>query len=152
MPFLHRSGLQPLQHRASGLPPWEGMANIPQLSSSSSSEPGQPPRLATSTANLLPEPPLLRLGSTSYTPDVPPLAGGATSQEGAVVVDQKNLLSTMQQLSLLGLDGTGQPGRARLSLPQMPADVWQGGVQMQPQIWGELQPGQTSAPPQSLAD
>lgn len=148
MPFLNRGGFQQPLQQLPGMPVWDGSANIPLLSSSSSSEPNQHQSLATSTPSLLPDAPLLQLGSRSYTPDVPPPMAGPTAQEGALAVDEKSLLSTLQQLSMLGLDETGRPGRTRLNLPQMPADVWQGGVQMQAP-WAEEVPASASTPPQT---
>ena len=151
MPFLHRGNFQPLQQMAPGLPPLDRLANFPLMSSSSSSEPGPLPGLGTPTPSLLPDPPLLRLGSRSFTPDMLPPSSGPTSQETASAADEKSLLSTLQQLSILGLDETGRPGRTHLTLPQMPADVWQGGLQVQAQPWGEAPSLQSSAPPESPA-
>lgn len=112
-----------LQQPSSGLPRWEGIADIPAFDSSSSSEPSHGLPLAATPASILPEPPLLRLGSRGFGQEVPTAAGSRQTSSSAA---DDNLIYELQKLSLLSADTSDRASRAAMNMPPMPADVWRG--------------------------
>lgn len=124
------SGALLAQRLVDGMHQRDGAMHLPNMPSSSSSEPGSATLLAQQalrqTAGLQ-DNPFLRRGAGSVSGSQELRALGVGSGSSSLPMIEENVIKTLQQMSIIGQNKV-EHGRvcAALQLPQMPAAVWQG--------------------------